>query len=63
MTVKSRKKDRPSEGMSELFIIKTNLMVFSSSSWVLDSGSSAHLCTSIQSLEEVKGLREGEITL
>ena len=62
-TVKSRKKDGPSEGMFELLVIETNLTIFSSSSWVLDSGSSAHLCTSMQGLEEVRGLREGKITL
>ena len=44
-------------------VIETNLTISSSSSWVLDSGSSTHLCTSIQDLEKVRGLREGEITL
>ena len=62
-TIKNRKKDGPSEGKFELLVIETNLTVFSSFSWVLDSGSSAHLCTSIQGLEEVRGLRKGEITL
>ena len=38
-------------------------MVFFSYSWVLDSGSSAHLCTSMQGHEEVRGLRKGKITL
>ena len=63
MTVKSRKKDGPSEGTSDILVIETNLMISSSSSWTLDSGSSAHLCTSMQDLEEVRGLRKGEITL
>ena len=49
--------------MLDILIIETNLMVFSSSSWILDFGSNAHLCTSMQDLEEVRGLREGEITL
>ena len=62
-TLKNKKMDMPSEGMSELLVIETNLMIFSSSSWVFDSSSSAHLCTFIQDLEEVRGLREGEITL
>ena len=62
-TVKSRKKNEPSEGTSEMLVIETNLMVPSYSSWVLDSGSSTHLCTSMQDLEEVRRLREGEITL
>ena len=49
--------------MSKLLVTETNLTVSSSSSWVLYSGSSAHLCTFMQDFEEVKGLREGEITL
>ena len=61
--VKNRKKNGFFERMSDLLIIESNLMVFSSSSWVLDFDSSAHVCTSIQELEEVGGLREGEITL
>ena len=46
-----------------MLMTETNLTVFSSSSWILDSDSSAYLCTSIQDLEKVRGLREGEITL
>ena len=42
-TLKS-KKDGPSGGM---LIIKSNLTVSFASSWVLDSGSSAYLCTSM----------------
>ena len=63
MTVKSRKKDGPFEGMSELLVIETNLTIFFSSSWVLNSDSSAYLCTFMQRLEEVRGLRKSEITL
>ena len=55
--------DEPFEGTFDLLIIETNLTIFSSSCWVLNFGSSAHLCTSMQKLEEVRGLREGEITL
>ena len=51
-TVKSRKKDGLSEGISDILVIKINLTIFSSSSWVPDSGSSAYLCTSMQGLEE-----------
>ena len=61
--MKNRKKDGPSEGTSDLLIIESNLTISSSSSWVLNSDSSAHLCTSMQGLEEVRGLRKGEITL
>ena len=61
--MKNRKKDGSSEGMSDLLIIESNLMVSSSSSWVLDSDSSTYLCTSMQDLEEVRGLKECEITI
>ena len=54
------KKDGPSGGM---LIIESNLMVSSASSWVLDSGSSAHLCTSMQGLEESRRLRDGDMIL
>ena len=43
-----------------MLVIEINLTIFSFSSWLLDSGSSTHLCTSMQGLKEV---REGEITL
>ena len=46
-----------------MLVIESNLMIFSTSSWVLDSGSSAHLCTSMQSLEESRRLRDGEMIL
>ena len=54
------KKDGPSGGM---LIIESNLTVFSASSWVLDSGSSAHLCTSMQGLEESRRLRDEDTIL
>ena len=38
-------------------------MVSSASSWVLDSSSSAHLCTSMQGLKDSKRLRDGEMIL
>ena len=46
-----------------MLILESNLTISSASSWVLDSGSSAHLCTSMQDLEESKRLRNGEIIL
>ena len=61
--VKKKKTDVPFEGTSKLFIIESNLMIFSSSNWILNYDSSAYLCTSMQDLEEVRGLREGEIVL
>ena len=44
LAILKNKKDGPSGGM---LILESNLMVSSASSWVLDSDSSAHLCTSI----------------
>ena len=38
-------------------------MISSTSSWVLDSDSSAHICTSMQSLIESRRLREGDMIL
>ena len=46
-----------------MLIIKSNLTISSASSWVLDSGSSTHLCTSMQDLEESRRLRDGEMIL
>ena len=38
-------------------------MISSASSWILDSASSAHLCTSLQDLEDSRRLRNGKIIL
>ena len=46
-----------------MFVIKSNLMVSSTSSWILDSGSSTHICTSIQDLIESRRLREDDMIL
>ena len=46
-----------------MLVIDSNLMIFSTSSWVLDSDSNAHICTSIQGLIESRRLREGDIIL
>ncbi|XP_073108763.1 uncharacterized protein [Elaeis guineensis] len=64
--LKSRKKQKvnaPSKGMSNLLVIESNLIVFSTSNWVLDSGSNAHICTSMQSLVESRQLRKEEMVL
>ena len=60
LAILKKKKDGPSGGM---LIIESNLTVSSASSWVLDSGSSAHLCTSMQGLKESRRLRDGEMIL
>ena len=62
-SLKNKKDNTPSEGMSDLLVIETNLMVSSTSSWVIDFGSSAHMCTFMQGLEDNRRLRDGEITL
>ena len=46
-----------------MLVIESNLTVSSASSWVLDSGSSAHLCTSMQGLEDSRRLRDGDMIL
>ena len=46
-----------------MLVIKSNLMVSSTSSWILDSSSSAHICTSMQGLIESRRLREGDMIL
>ena len=57
-SLKIKKGDKPSEGM---LVIESNLTVSSTSSWVLDSGSSAHICTSMQGLIESRRLREDDM--
>ena len=42
VSLKNKKEGAPSKGM---LIIKSNLIIFSTSSWMIDSGSSAHLGT------------------
>ncbi|MDM1786904.1 hypothetical protein, partial [Acinetobacter bereziniae] len=51
---------KSSKGSEGMLVIETNLTVSSASSWVLDSGSSAHLCTSLQGLEDSRRLRDPE---
>ena len=46
-----------------MLILESNLTISSASSWVLDSGSCAHLCTSMQDLEESRRLRDGKMIL
>ena len=59
-SLKIKKDDILSEDM---LIIESNLTVSSISSWILDFGSSAHICTSTQSLIESRRLREGDMIL
>ena len=59
-SLKTKKGDKPSEGM---LVIESNLMSFFTFSWVLDSGSSAHIYTSMQGLIENRRLRKGDMIL
>ena len=47
-----KKDEQPSEGM---LITESNLTISSTSCWVLDSGSNAHIYTSMQGLIGVGG--------
>ena len=46
-----------------MLVVESNLSVSSTSSSVLDSGSSAHICTSMQGLIDSRGLRHGVMIL
>ena len=46
-----------------MLVIESNLTIFSASSWLFDSGSSVHLCTSMQDFEDSRRLRDGEMIL
>ena len=52
MSLKNKKDGTPFKDMSDLLIIETNIMISFTSSWIIDSGSSTHLCTSAQDLED-----------
>ena len=43
--------------------LQSNLIVFSTSNWVLDSNFSTHICTSMQDLIESKRLRQDDMIL
>ena len=58
---KKKKKDNAaSEGMLDMLVIETNYTISFTFSWIMDFGSSDHLCTSIWGLEKSRRLREGE---
>ena len=46
-----------------MLVIEFNLTISSTSSWILDSGSSIHICTSTQDLIESKRLRKDDMIL
>ena len=55
--LKTKTDNKPSEGM---LVIESNLTISSTSSSILDSGLSAHICTSMQSLIESRRLRKDD---
>ena len=46
-SLKTKKDDTPLEDISSMLVIESNLIVSSISSWILDSDSSTHICTSM----------------
>ena len=46
-----------------MLFIESNVTISSASNWMLDSSSSAHLCTFMQDLEDSRRLRDGEMIL
>ena len=52
VSLKNKKDGIPSEGMSDLLVIETNLMISFTFNWVIDSNSSAHLYTFMQDFEK-----------
>lgn len=48
------KHDTPSKGIWNMLMIEKNLTVSSTSSWVIDSSSSAHFYTSVQGLYKIE---------
>ena len=59
-SLKTKRSDKPSES---ILVIESNLMISSTSSWMLDSGLNAHICTSVQDLIESRRLRKGDMIL
>ena len=62
-SLKIKKGDTPLEGMSSMLVVETNIMIFSTSRWVLNSGFSARIYTSMQDLIERRRLRKGDMIL
>ena len=56
-------RDTPLEDMSDLLMIETNLTVSFTTSCVIYSSFSVHLCTSMQDLKDCRRLRLGKMTL
>ena len=52
------KGEMPCEGM---LVIKSNLIIFSTFNWILDSDSSAHICTSMQGQIGSRRLRQSDM--
>ena len=59
-SLKKKREGGLSEGM---LVIETNLIVSSTSNWMPDARSSAHLWTSLQGLKDSRRLRDGEMIL
>ena len=59
-SLKVKPKENPSEGM---LIIETNISIIHSTSWILDSAATTHICMSMQDLKRSRRLKQGEVSL
>ncbi|KAK9208921.1 hypothetical protein WN944_001282 [Citrus x changshan-huyou] len=59
-SLKVKPKENPSEGM---LIIETNISIIHSTSWILDSAATTHICMSMQDLKRSRRLKQGEMSL
>lgn len=57
------KKDKSAQGMSNVLIIETNLLVGSSDTWCIDSRTTSHICNMLQGFKETCRFKDGEIIL
>ena len=51
------------QGKSDLLVMETCLVENDFSTWIVDSGASNHVCTSLQMLETSKDLEEGSFQM
>ena len=50
-------------GMSHALVVETCLAVLSTSTWCVDTGTTDHVCISLQGFQETRKLSDGEITI
>ncbi|XP_028051930.1 uncharacterized protein LOC114256474 isoform X3 [Camellia sinensis] len=57
------KKDKPSEGTSNLLVIETNLLIGPPNAWCVDSSATSHICSMLQGFKETRRLKEGKMLI